>query len=56
MGSTESWWYKTRLPELEEEEGKRKELENSKNLIEMVKEMKKSRKKEEKRPENEEKG
>ena len=31
MGSTEDWWYKTRLPEIQEEERKRKEIENSKN-------------------------
>ena len=44
MGSTEDWWYKTRLPELQEEERKRKEKENSKSLIEMVEEMKQNRK------------
>ena len=53
MGSTEDWWYKERLPELQEEERKRKEKENSQDLIKMVEEMKENRKK---MPENEEKG
>ena len=53
MGSTEVWWYKERLPELQEEERKRKEKENSQDLIKMVEEMKENRKK---MPENEEKG
>ena len=53
MSSTEDWWYKERLPELQEEKRKRKEKENSQDLIKMVEEMKKNRKK---MPENEEKG
>ena len=53
MSSTEDWWYKERLPELQEEERKRKEKENSQDLIKMVEEMKKNRKK---MPENEKKG
>ncbi len=45
MSSTEDWWYKTHLPEVEAEEKIKKEKEKSKNLIEMVEEMKKNRKK-----------
>ena len=43
MGSTEDWWYSERLPEIREEERIRKEKENSKNLVEIVEEMKKMR-------------
>ena len=28
MGSTESWWYKTRLPELQREEEERQRMKN----------------------------
>ena len=45
MSSTADWWYTVRLPELEAEEKIRKEKENSKNLVEMVEEMKKMREK-----------
>ena len=37
MGSTESWWYKTRLPELQREEEERQRMKN-KTSVEIGKE------------------